>query len=206
MPGGAEAGWLSRGLSIRAFDRLEGKAGDSAGVVVPYYTIHKIMAGLLDAHHYLGNTQALDVALKMADYFERRLTALSEEQIEGIFRTDRSRNPQNEFGAMSDVLAGLYAITGDRKHLDAARLFNRPWFVGPLAMAKIVWPDCTAIRTSRRRSESRTAPILRAMKLNGRLRKLLEGRYRAAFVRHRRQFIQRMVRRARGGNRPQHSR
>jgi DUF1680 family protein len=55
-----------------AFDRLAGKPGDSAGVVVPYYTIHKIMAG-------------------------------------------------------------LYVVTGDRKHLDLARLFNRPWFVGPLA-------------------------------------------------------------------------
>jgi uncharacterized protein len=116
-----------------AFDRLEGKAGDSAGVVVPYYTIHKIMAGLLDAHHYLGNTQALEIAVKMANYFERRLTALSDDQIERIFRTDRSRNPQNEFGAMSDVLAGLYTVTGDRKHIDTARLFNRPWFVGPLA-------------------------------------------------------------------------
>jgi uncharacterized protein len=116
-----------------AFDRLEGKPGDSAGVVVPYYTIHKIMAGLLDAHHYLGNTQALEVAVKMADYFERRLAALNEEQIERIFRTDRSRNPRNEFGAMSEALAELYAVTGDRKHLDTARLFNRPGFVSPLA-------------------------------------------------------------------------
>jgi uncharacterized protein len=116
-----------------AFDRLEGKPGDSAGVVVPYYTIHKIMAGLLDAHHYLGNTQALQVAVKMANYFEKRLATLNSEQLEKIFRTDGSRNPQNEFGAMSDVLAELYTVTGDKKHLDAARLFNRPWFVGPLA-------------------------------------------------------------------------
>jgi hypothetical protein len=35
---------------VGAFDRLEGKPGDSGGVVVPYYTIHKIMAGLLDAY------------------------------------------------------------------------------------------------------------------------------------------------------------
>jgi hypothetical protein len=35
---------------VGAFDRLEGKPGESAGVVVPYYTIHKIMAGLLDAY------------------------------------------------------------------------------------------------------------------------------------------------------------
>ncbi|MEJ2147178.1 MAG: glycoside hydrolase family 127 protein [Acidobacteriota bacterium] len=33
-----------------AFGRLEGKPGDSGDVVVPYYTIHKIMAGLLDAY------------------------------------------------------------------------------------------------------------------------------------------------------------
>ena len=116
-----------------AFDRLEGKPGNSAGVVVPYYTIHKIMAGLLDAHHYLGNEQALDVAVRMADYFERRLSGLTPDQVERIFRTDGSRNPQNEFGAMSDVLAELYRTTRDQKHLSAARMFNRPWFVGPLA-------------------------------------------------------------------------
>ncbi|HMP84791.1 MAG TPA: glycoside hydrolase family 127 protein, partial [Verrucomicrobiota bacterium] len=116
-----------------AFDRLEGKPGDSAGVVVPYYTIHKIMAGLLDAYRYLGNTQALQVAVKMADYFEQRLGALNAGQLERIFRTDGSRNPQNEFGAMSDVLAELYEITGDKKYLDAAKLFNRPWFIEPLA-------------------------------------------------------------------------
>ena len=116
-----------------AFDILEGKPGNGGGVVVPYYTVHKIMAGLLDAHHYLGNPQALPIAVKMADYFAKRLAALSGEQLERIFRTDGGRNPQNEFGAMSDVLAERYAVTGDRRYLDAARLFNRSWFVGPLA-------------------------------------------------------------------------
>ena len=94
-----------------AFDRLEGKRGNSGGVVVPYYTVHKIMAGLLDAHRYLGNEQALQVAVRMADYFERRLAGLNPEQLDEMFRTDGSRNPQNEFGAMSDVLAELYEVT-----------------------------------------------------------------------------------------------
>ena len=116
-----------------AFDHLEGKPGNSGGVVVPYYTVHKIMAGLLDAHHYLGNAQALDITIKMADYFEKRLAALSPEQLERIFRTDGSRNPQNEFGSMSDVLTELYSVTGDKKHLAAAQLFNRAWFIDPLA-------------------------------------------------------------------------
>ena len=52
-----------------AFDRLEGKPGNSGGVVVPYYTIHKIMAGLLGAQHYLRKKQTLQGAGEKADYF-----------------------------------------------------------------------------------------------------------------------------------------
>lgn len=118
---------------VGAFDRLEGRPGDSGGVVVPYYTVHKIMAGLLDAHRYLDNDEAINVANKMADYFAARLARLSDEQRERIFRTDDSRNPQNEFGGMSDVLAELYEVTGDRRRLETAQLFNRRWFIDPLA-------------------------------------------------------------------------
>ena len=116
-----------------AFDRLEGKPGDSGGVVVPYYIIHKTMSGLLDAHHYLGNKQALEIAVKMGDYFSARLEKVTPEQLDKMFRTDGGRNPQNEFGAMNDVLAELSEVTGDGKYLITARLFNRPWFMAPLA-------------------------------------------------------------------------
>lgn len=115
------------------FDVVEGKQGNSAGIAVPYYTIHKIMAGLLDAHDYLGNDQALEIAAKMADYFETRLAGLSEDEIERMLRTDGSRNPGNEFGAMSDALARLYRATGDGRHLSMARIFNRQWLIEPLA-------------------------------------------------------------------------
>ena len=117
-----------------ALDLLEGKPGaDAEGIGVPYYTIQKIMSGLLDAHSYVGNKQALDVATKMADYFGKRLSALDAAQIDRMFRTDSSRNPQNEFGAMSDALTELFKISKDLRHLEAARMFNRAWFVGPLA-------------------------------------------------------------------------
>jgi uncharacterized protein len=52
-----------------AFDHLERKSSDGGGVLVPYYIIHKIMAGLLDAYLYLDNEQALQIAMKMATYF-----------------------------------------------------------------------------------------------------------------------------------------
>ncbi len=121
-------------FSTAAFDQLEGKPGaDGGGIGVPYYTIQKIMSGLLDAHTYVGNKQALDVATGMADYFGKRLATLDAAQIDRMFRTDGSRNPQNEFGAMSDVLTELYKIDKDPRHLETARMFNRAWFVGPLA-------------------------------------------------------------------------
>lgn len=121
-------------FSTAAFDKLEGKPGADAGdILVPYYTIQKLMSGLLDAHAYVGNKEALGVATRMADYFGKRLAALDATQIEAMFRTDKSRNPHNEFGAMSDVLTELFKIDKDRRYLELARMFHRPWFVRPLA-------------------------------------------------------------------------
>jgi len=125
-------GYLAAFSSV-ALDWQEGTSKSAGGVVVPYYTIHKIMAGLVDAHHYLGDKQALDVALKMSGCLQKRLFALPPDKIERMFRTDRSRNPQTEFGGMADVLTELYSITGDKKHLELAALFNRPWLIDPLA-------------------------------------------------------------------------
>lgn len=125
-------GYLAAFPSV-ALDWQEGSSKNTGGVVVPYYTIHKIMAGLVDAHHYLGDKQALDVALKMSANLQKRLFALPPEQIERMFRTDRSRNPQTEFGGMADVLTELYSVIGDKKHLELAALFNRPWLIDPLA-------------------------------------------------------------------------
>src|ERR1035437_8207956 len=132
MPGGAQSRRLPRGFFHRGVRYAGGKRGNAGGIVVPYYTIHKIMSGLLDAHNYLRNAQALEVAEKMAGYFEKRLAGLEPAQTEKMFRTDGSRNPQNEFGAMSDVLTELYKTTGQARYLQLARTFNRPWFVGPL--------------------------------------------------------------------------
>jgi len=129
----AKNGFLAA-FSTVPFDWLEsGMSGTNEGIVVPYYTVQKIMSGLLDAYHYLGNQQALDVVTKMGDYFQTRLAGLPAATIEKIFRTDGSKNPQNEYGAMSDVYAELSVVTGQKKYLDTAKLFNRSWFMTPLA-------------------------------------------------------------------------
>ncbi|KAI7725938.1 hypothetical protein M8C21_013226, partial [Ambrosia artemisiifolia] len=108
------------------FDRFEA----IEPVWAPYYTIHKIMAGLVDQYVLAGNSQALKMVTRMADYFCRRVqNVITRHTIE---RHWLSLN--EETGGMNDVLYRLYTITGDMKHLWLAHLFDKPCFLGLLAM------------------------------------------------------------------------
>ncbi len=117
------------------FDRLE---TDPHKASVPYYTIHKILAGLLDVHALCDNSQALEVAARMSDYFATRIAKLTPAQVEAMFRTDYLGNPANEFGGMAEALADLYLLasnsgdTNANRHLKLAAVFNRDWFIEPL--------------------------------------------------------------------------
>ncbi|KAM7502596.1 hypothetical protein LguiB_001500 [Lonicera macranthoides] len=108
------------------FDRLEALQQ----VWAPYYTIHKILAGLLDQHKYANDTQALKMAKWMADYFFNRVqNVISEYSIERHWQI-----LNDETGGMNDVLYRLYSVTGDMRHLWLAHLFDKPCFIGVLAM------------------------------------------------------------------------
>ena len=89
-------------------------------VWAPYYTIHKIMAGLLDIHIYCDNAQALQVVEGMARWCQSRCSKLAEEQMQRML----SRTEQ---GGMNEVLANLYAVTGKPEYLcSLVGLCNRP--------------------------------------------------------------------------------
>ncbi|GAA2472715.1 beta-L-arabinofuranosidase domain-containing protein [Streptomyces longisporus] len=103
------------------FDRLE----TGTGVWAPYYTIHKIMAGLVEQYRLAGNDQALDVVLQQARWVDARTAKLSYEQMQRVLET--------EFGGMNDVLADLHALTGDGKWLDVAERFTHARVFDPLA-------------------------------------------------------------------------
>jgi len=105
------------------FDRLE----TGQPVWVPYYTTHKIMAGLYDMHTLCGNQQAPDIMKRMAAYFKKRLDKLPNDAMDRVLRV--------EFGGMSEVLHNLYSLTGDPVHLDMAHRFDHPEFLGPLALS-----------------------------------------------------------------------
>lgn len=94
----------------------------------PYYTMHKLLAGLLAAHQLTGNTRALGMAEQLAQWAYERLR-----KIDGAAR-QRMWNLYiaGEYGGMNEVLAELYAVTGNQAYLDAARLFDKDALIGPM--------------------------------------------------------------------------
>ncbi|GIH59871.1 beta-L-arabinofuranosidase domain-containing protein [Microbispora siamensis] len=108
---GFNAGYLSA-FPESFIDRVEARRQ----VWAPYYTLHKIMAGLLDAHLLTGNAQALTVLLGMAAWVKLRCDRLSYTQRQNMLDT--------EFGGMNEVLTNLYQLTGDPAHLATAQYFD----------------------------------------------------------------------------------
>ncbi|PHU15694.1 hypothetical protein BC332_16899 [Capsicum chinense] len=119
------SGYLSA-FPSELFDRFEA----IKPVWAPYYTIHKILAGLLDQYTVAGNVQALMMTTWMAEYFYNRVQKVITKYT--IERHWLSLN--EETGGMNDVLYKLYSVTGDSKHLRLAHLFDKPCFLGLLAL------------------------------------------------------------------------
>ena len=117
---GFNAGYLSA-FPEELIDRVEARTR----VWAPYYTLHKMMAGLLDMHQLCGNQQALDVLLKQVAWVRLRMDRLTHTQQQAMLQT--------EFGGMNEVLASLYGVTGDPEHLRLARLFDHAVVFDPLA-------------------------------------------------------------------------
>lgn len=115
-----KSGYLSA-FPPEFFDRLR----ERQQVWAPFYTIHKIMAGLLDMYVYCGNEQALDMVQKMAAWVDRYTESLSYEHMQRVLGT--------EFGGMGEVLCNLYAVTGKRDYLEIAPRFDKKQFFDPLA-------------------------------------------------------------------------
>lgn len=107
------------------------------GVWAPYYTINKIMQGLLDAYIYADNEKAYDMVLRMADYIHGRMMRLSPESRRRLLIMTEA-NPQNEVGAMNEVLHLLYGISGNPSHLELAKIFEPEWMMESMLKGKDV--------------------------------------------------------------------
>ncbi len=110
---------------------------ENRNVWAPYYTLHKIIQGLIDCHIFLGSNKSLTLALNLAYYIHRRFERLSFWKIDSILRCTKV-NPVNEFGGIGDSLYSLYDITGDSKILELANVFDRDYFINNLVAGKDV--------------------------------------------------------------------
>lgn len=93
-------------------------------VWAPWYTLHKIYAGLIDQYLYCDSEQALDIVTKTAQWAYDKLMPLSEEQRKLMIR--------NEFGGVNEAFYNLYSITGDIKHKKLAEFFYHADVLDPL--------------------------------------------------------------------------
>jgi DUF1680 family protein len=100
-------------------DRVE--AGKT--VWAPWYTLHKLLAGLLDMHAHCGSAEALEVARRFGDWVKARSDRLDDEGMERMLG--------NEHGGINEALANLYAATGDEKYLKTSLRFNHRAVIGP---------------------------------------------------------------------------
>jgi DUF1680 family protein len=92
---------------------------------VPYYCLHKTLAGLLDVWRLIGSTQARDVLLAFAGWVDTRTARLTAAQMQTMLRV--------EFGGMNAVLTDLYQQTGTARWLTAAQRFDHAAVFDPLA-------------------------------------------------------------------------
>lgn len=97
---------------------------DLNGLWSPWYTLHKTYAGLRDAWRHTGNRTALEVEIGFAGWAARYLEPMSDEQIQRMLAT--------EFGGMNEVMADLYADTGDERWLRLSYRFEHAAVLDPL--------------------------------------------------------------------------
>jgi len=117
------SGYLSA-FPLSYFDRLA--AGKE--VWAPFYTLHKILAGLLDMHEHAQNAQALTIAIGMAGWTDAWTRARDEAAMQKVLEV--------EFGGMNDALYRLAGLTGDARWIGVGDRFSKKRVFEPLAGQK----------------------------------------------------------------------
>lgn len=108
-----ETGYLAA-IPESHYTKIE--SGNTSGTWVPWYTMHKVLAGLVDCYELTGNQQALTVASRLGDWVYSRTSTWSAATQQTVLNV--------EYGGMNDVLYQLYSHTGSEEHLSAAHSFD----------------------------------------------------------------------------------
>lgn len=94
--------------------------GSDAQIWAPYYTLHKILAGLMDVYEVSGNEKALETVKGMGDWVYARLSRLPTDTLISMW----NRYIAGEFGGMNEAMARLHRITSEPRYLEVAQLFD----------------------------------------------------------------------------------
>lgn len=94
--------WIARGKPVWA----------------PHYTVHKTLMGLVDMARLAGNQQALEVADRWGEWFDRWTEPFTREQMDDILDV--------ETGGMLEVWAELLAMTGKERYRRLLQRYDRP--------------------------------------------------------------------------------
>ena len=93
-------------------------------VWAPWYTLHKILAGLIDQYRLAGSEMALIEARDMAAWAYAKLSPISEDTRRTMLR--------NEFGGVTEAWWNLYGLTGDSRCKWLAEFFYHDDVIDPL--------------------------------------------------------------------------
>ena len=91
---------------------------------VPWYNLHKVFQGLTDASAVAGERRALDVVVRLADWWLDIASTVGAEAFEEMLDT--------EFGGMNDAYAQLALLTGRGDYARMARRFSHRAILDPL--------------------------------------------------------------------------
>ncbi|KFA54329.1 hypothetical protein S40293_04808 [Stachybotrys chartarum IBT 40293] len=119
---GFNPGYLS-GFPESEIARVENRTLNNGNV--PYYSLHKTLAGLLDVWRYVGDDAAGEVLLAFTEWVDWRTARLSYAAMQAMLRT--------EYGGMNEVLADVFHFTGDARWLEVAQRFDDALVFDPLA-------------------------------------------------------------------------
>ena len=117
----AENGYLAA-IPESHYEKLE--SGNTEGTWVPWYSLHKILAGLVSVYEFTENELALEVASKLGDWVYSHTSNWTSETQKTVLNI--------EYGGMNDALYDLYKYTKSEKHLSAAHSFDEATLFEPL--------------------------------------------------------------------------
>ncbi len=101
---------------------------------VPFYCVHKTMAGLRDAYLYAGNETALTLLKGMGDWGIEVVSKISASDMD-------SQLLGTEHGGVNEIYADLYSLTGEQKYLEAAKKYSHQTMLNGLQTLDVSFLD-----------------------------------------------------------------